>query len=354
MPPRPDAPRRHLLDGTPAGFRPAQPERHSLAGLMIPLRRHLDRWLFRIGPPEPSPIVLGQRRIFVLPTPAGLAFAAALLVMLIASINYNLSLGYALVFLLGGVSVASMVHAFRNLLHLSFTPGRAEPVFAGESACFHVVVANHRHARRPSLRLKAHGAIVPFEIGAGDGGDLIVPAVTAGRGWMALGRVRIETTYPLGLIRAWSVLVPDQRCLVYPAPEPMPPPLPEGTSRNLGRRAGSTGDDDFAGLRPYQPADSPRHVAWKTLARGGPMLTKQFSGMDGGEIHLDWDDFPPDLDIEARLSRMTAWIVAAEQRGLAFSLTLPDARIAMGRGSEHSAGCLRRLALFGTEAGTDA
>ena len=332
MPPRPDASRRLSTD----------------------LRHHLDRWLFRVGPPETAPIVLGQRRIFVLPTTAGLAFAAALLVMLIASINYNLSLGYALVFLLGGVSVASIVHAFRNLLHLSFTPGRAEPVFAGESACFHIVVTNQRHARRPSLRLKAHGAIVPFEIGAGDGADLTVPAVTAGRGWMALGRVRIETTYPLGLIRAWSVLVPDQRCLVYPAPEPMPPPLPEGASRSLGRRSGSAGDDDFAGLRRHQPADSPRHVAWKTLARGGPMLTKQFSGMDGGEIHLDWNDLPANLGTEASLSRITAWIVAAERRGLAFSLALPDARIATGRGPQHSMSCLRRLALFGTDVAADA
>lgn len=339
MPARPDASRRHFIAS----------RRHLTA-----LRRHLDRWLFRVGSPEPSPIVLGQRRIFVLPTPAGLAFATALLVMLIASINYNLSLGYALVFLLGGVSVASIVHAFRNLLHLSFTPGRAEPVFAGERASFHIVVANHRLARRPALRLTAHGAVVPFEISAGDGADVIVPAVTAGRGWMTLGRVRIETTYPLGLIRAWSILVPDQRCLVYPAPEPTPPPLPEGASRSLGRQTGSAGDDDFAGLRRHQPADSPRHVAWKTLARGGPMLTKQFSGMDGGEIHLDWNTLPAELGTEARLSRMTAWIVAAERRGLAFSLALPGARIATGRGSEHSANCLRRLALFGTDVAADA
>ena len=339
MRPRPDASR----------HRPGDWRRH-----LATLRGTLDRLLFRVGAPEPAPIVLGQRRIYVLPTPAGLAFAAALLVMLIASINYNLSLGYALVFLLGGVSVASIVHAFRNLLHLSFAPGRAEPVFAGDRASFHVIVANRRHARRPSLRLGARGAMVPFEIAADDRADVSIAAATSTRGWMTLGRVRIETTYPLGLIRAWSVLVPDQRCLVYPPPEPTPPPLPQGPSSKAGRRAGSAGDDDFAGLRRHQPADSPRHVAWKTLARGGPMLTKQFSGMDGGEVHLDWNDLPADLGTEARLSRMTAWIVAAEQLGLAFSLTLPAARIAPGQGSEHSANCLRHLALFGTDNPADA
>lgn len=339
MPARPDASRHRLGDW----------RRHFLR-----VRVALDRLLFRIGPPEPAPIVLGQRRIYVLPTPAGLAFAAALLVMLIASINYNLSLGYALVFLLGGVAVASIVDAFRNLLHLSFAPGRAEPVFAGERAGFHIIVANHRHARRPSLRLGARGAEVPFEIDAEDRADVNIPVATTARGWMTLGRVRIETTYPLGLIRAWSVLVPDQRCLVYPTPEPNPPPLPEGPSSTPGRRAGSAGDDDFAGLRRHQPADSPRQVAWKTLARGGPMLTKQFTGMDGGKIHLDWNDLPADLGAEARLSRMTAWIVAAEQRGLAFSLTLPAASIAPGQGSEHIANCLRHLALFGTDGAANA
>lgn len=318
------------------------------------LRRHIDRWLFRVGPPEPAPIVLGQRRIFVLPTTAGVVFAVALLVMLIAAINYNLSLGYALVFLLGGVAVASIVHAFRNLLHLSVAPGRADPVFVGESAGFHLVASNRRRARRPSLRLKARGAVVPFAIGAEEDADVPLALPTTRRGWMELGRVHIETTYPLGLIRAWSVLVPDQRCLVYPAPEPTPPPLPEAASRSLGRRTGAGGDDDFAGLRQHRPTDSPRHVAWKTLARGGPILTKQFSGVDGGELHLDWDALPATLGTEARLSRIAAWIVMAEQRGLAFSLALPGASVAADRGPGHCANCLRRLALFGTGDAADA
>lgn len=318
------------------------------------LRRQFDRWLFRVGRPDPAPIVLRQRRIFVLPTPAGLAFAAALVVMLLASINYNLSLGYALVFLLGGVAFASIVHAFRNLLHLSLRPGRSESVFAGERARFSILVSNARPRRRPALRLKAHGTAAAFDLAANETADVVLPCPTKGRGWMPLGRVVIETTYPLGLIRAWSVLAPDQRCLVYPAPEPVPPPLPEGTADSLGRRPGRTGDDDFAGLRPHQPSDSPRHVAWKNLARGGPMLTKQFTGLEGGEVHLDWSMLPGALDAEARLSRLVAWVLAAERGAQAYALALPDGITAAGRGPQHTATCLKRLALFGERTSVDA
>ncbi len=40
------------------------------------LRHSVDRWLFRVGAAEPAPIRLGQRRIYVLPSAAGIAFAS--------------------------------------------------------------------------------------------------------------------------------------------------------------------------------------------------------------------------------------------------------------------------------------
>lgn len=311
------------------------------------LRERLGRWLFRVGPPEPAPIVLGQRRIFVLPTAAGVVFAGALLVMLIASMNYNLSLGYALVFLLGGVGVASMIHAFRDLLQLSVQPGRTVPAFAGETAEFHLLVVNARLRRRPALRLEAQGASRSFELAAGETLDLPLSAPSRRRGRMPLGRVVLATTYPLGLIRAWSVLVPDVDCLVYPAPERDPPPLPGGPDSASGRLSQRAGDEDFAGLRTHRVADSPRHVAWKAVARGGPMLTKEFAGLEGGEVRLDWNSLPEELDVEARLARLAAWVIAAESAAVAFSLNLPGGRSGPDCGAAHAHACLKRLALFG-------
>jgi uncharacterized protein (DUF58 family) len=312
------------------------------------LRHAADRWLFRIGAPERVPIHLGQRRIYVLPSAAGLGFALALLVMLLASVNYNLSLGYALVFTLAGSAAASMLHAFRNLHGLSIRPGRCAPVFAGDTAAFTILIDNPAQRRRPALRLGAHGHWSGFELPAEQESAITLACPAPRRGRLALGRSVLETHWPLGLIRAWSVFIPDAECLVLPTPETDPPPLPaDGDDDRFGGRRKRAGDDDFAGLRAHRSADSPRHVAWKVLARGGPMLTKEFAAGQGGELLLDWDRLPPELDDERRLSRLTAWVLAAEREGIRYTLALPGVRVPAALGGAHRERCLRLLALHG-------
>ncbi|MBS0545936.1 MAG: DUF58 domain-containing protein [Proteobacteria bacterium] len=313
------------------------------------VRPLLDRWLFRLARPEPSPILLHQRRIYVLPTSAGLGLAAALLAMLIASINYSLSLGYGLTFLIAGIGVASIIHAFRNLFCLSVSAGRCEPAFCGESARFVFQVANLRSSRRPALRLRARGGETAFDLAAADVTSVELACLATRRGWLRAGRTTLETTWPLGLIRAWSVFIPDLACIVYPQPEPTPPPLPLGAAEGgNGRRLANTGDEDFHGLRPYRDSDSPRHVAWKALARGAPLLTKQYAGQRGEDVVLDWHTLPATLGDEERLSRLAAWLLAAERAGHRYGLELPSARIDAGHGEPHLHRCLRALALYRT------
>ncbi|ATE62480.1 hypothetical protein CCZ27_04930 [Thauera sinica] len=316
------------------------------------VRGALDRWLFHLKVPETAPIRLTQRRIYVLPTSAGFGLAAALLAMLVASINYSLSLGFGLTFLIAGVAVASIVHAFRNLFGLGVQPGRCAPVFCGDDARFVLRIANPRAARRPALRLRALGGRTDFELAASDTATVELACPTTLRGTLPAGRTILETTWPLGLIRAWSVFVPDLDCIVYPKPEADAPPLPAGSpGGGSGHREAGEGDDDFHGLRPYRDSDSPRHVAWKALARGAPMLTKQYTGLGGGDVLLGWNDLPPALDDEARLSRLTAWILAAERTGRRYALRLPGTYLDAGQGDAHLHRCLRALTAHRPHAG---
>lgn len=321
-----------------------------LAGL---LQERFIVWALRGRPPEPSPVVLGQRRVYVLPTRAGLAFAASLLVMLLGAINYNLSLGYALTFMLAGLGVTAILHAFRNLVGLSIRPGRAEPVFAGEAAHFHLVLANGRDAPRRALRLHLPGeAAAVVDVPGGAAAEARLPLAAHRRGWLALPRVTIETGYPLGLIRAWSYCAPDFKCLVYPKPAETAPPLPFAGGDESGLVSGGSGLEDFAGLRRHQPADSPRHVAWKIAARqaeDAPLLTKQFTGTTAATLWLDWEALPPALDAEARLSLLTRWALDARTAGHTWGLRLPGTTLPPAGDEAHLRACLKALALHGLD-----
>jgi uncharacterized protein (DUF58 family) len=312
------------------------------------LHEQFVRWALRVRPPEPSPIVLTQRRVYVLPTAAGIGYAMALLVMLIGAINYNLSLGYALTFTLAGLGVVAILHTFRNLVRLQIAPGRAMPVFAGETAQFHLLLRGENERRQIRLWLPTDDSVV-VDVPAGANAEACLRLPTRQRGWLALPRVGLETRYPLGLVRTWSYCAPDFRCLVYPRPATDAPPLPWSAGDSGGNRPGSHGSDDFAGLRSHQPADSPRHVAWKAAARLGPdapLMTKQFAGAAAARVWLDWDELPG-LAVEGRISILTRWALDAHADGLAWGLRLPGSTLAPGSGQEHLHSALTALALYG-------
>jgi len=316
---------------------------------VAPRAEALRAWFARGPAPERGTVVLGHRRVYILPTRLGWMFGATLGILLVGSINYALQLGFALTFLLAGMGLAGMVHTVRNLARLAVSAGRVEPVFAGETAQFRLYLDNRARQDRPAVlvRQAAGGAQVVLDLPASGVGEAVLSVPAARRGWLPIGRVLLETRYPLGLFRAWSWIEFDVRCLVYPRPEHAPLPLPRPAAESGAEATLARGSDDFSGLRDYQLQDSPRHVAWKAVARAESMLTKQFSGAANAELWLDEGGLPASLDLERRLSRLTAWVLAAERSGARYGLRLPGRELPPGRGAAHRAACLRALALRG-------
>lgn len=311
-------------------------------------RAYVDTQLFRLRGPERGTLELVQRRIFILPTGYGLLFVLTLLLMLTGAINYTLALGFVLTFLLAALGVLSILHTFRNLAQLRITPGKAEPVFAGSDAHFSFRLDNPGGLDRYAIGLKRHKRAAPSwcDVEARGSSTVQVAIPAERRGRLRPGRLTAFTRYPLGLCHAWSYVDLDVTCVVYPHPEPAGAPLPPPTPvRGDGANAGD-GRDDFAGLRAYHPGDSPRHVAWKAAARDQGLLTKVFAGRANAELWLNWDDLPPALGVEARLSRLARWVLDADAAGLAYGLRLPGQTLdpASGRGQRERA--LEMLALF--------
>ncbi len=299
---------------------------------------------------ESGPIRLNARRLYILPTRAGLIYALLMLGLLVGAMNYSVSLAYLFTFWLAGLGIVAMLHTQRNLAGLTVRDKAVVPVFAGGTACFTLLLENPGSAPRPRI-----GIVHPLGEGTvcdipGSGGaelELLLPQPL--RGWHRPGRFALETRFPLGLFRCWTVLELDWGVLVYPAParDYLPlPPARAGAQTGLDSQAEG---DEFAGLRTYQPGDPPRRIAWKAASRGRDLVTKQFAGQAGGHLRLDWSD-TPERDPEGRLSRLTRWALDAHGAGIAFELALPGRLIPAGSGEAHLRSCLEAMARYGREA----
>jgi uncharacterized protein (DUF58 family) len=317
--------------------------------MLLALKNRFSGWLFRLRGAEAGSIVLVQRRIFILPSRHGMIYVAALLLMLTGSVNYNLSLGFVLTFLLTALGVNSILHTFRNLARLRISPGRVQPVYAGEPAHFTLAIDNLGALDRFSIGATRDGKDAVFtDVPARQATVVSVAVPAPHRGLLRAGRLTLFTRYPLGLCYAWAYVEPDVSCLVYPRPEaarnPLPMPAPHaghGVAHRLGQ-------EDFSGLRSYHPGDSPRHIAWKAAARGQGLLTKQFSGRADTELWLDWQATPAALGVEGRLSRLARWVIDAHAAGLSFGLRLPGVSLTPAPGNAQHDRCLEALALFQT------
>jgi uncharacterized protein (DUF58 family) len=312
-------------------------------------RRASDSLESEPGDRDGARVVLTRRHIFIVPTRHGLAFAGMLFLMLIGATNYQLSLGFALTFLLGAMGAVSILHAFRTLAGLEVCAGKTTPGFAGETVAFGIDLTNCSPRPRLALALSyPGGAIVRCDLSPGQTRRLALFTVADRRGWLKLQRLTVSTCYPLGLFRAWAPVALELRCLVYPRPEAARFPPPAVLHLLGGGRNGLGAGDDFLGLRDYRPGDSPRHIAWKAAAQERGTLTKLFGGHAAKEVWLDWEGLAG-LETETRLSRLTRWVLDCDALGIPYGLRLPGTTRAPALTPEHRRACLEALALFGQE-----
>ncbi|MES2901100.1 MAG: DUF58 domain-containing protein [Pseudomonadota bacterium] len=332
-----------------------------LASINKLVRQKTDKWLFQLREAEAGEVFLHQRRVFILPAGAGIGFAVLLLVLLVGATNYSLGLGFALTFVVACCGIVDMYNTYKNLGQLHLQPGRVHPVFAGEEAQFELMLVNRtgldRYALWVDFLQRGRTARYVADAAAGGRTTLLLSAPTAARGWLVAPRIRLSTRFPLGLFEAWSYWQPDLKALVYPFPEDVAPPLPLAAAGGE-EGGGHVGNDDFAGIRSYQPGDPLRHLAWRQIARldpsnGGQLVTKHFEGGAREELVLDFEALPASMDLELRLSRMTRWVLDAEQRGLPYAFRVGRHQFEPSTGAAHQAACLRVLALHGL-AGADA
>lgn len=317
------------------------------------IRQRWQRWLDRRIPPA-SQVTLSHRSIFILPTATGALYLLMLVVMLITAINYQNSLIYGLTFWLFSVGLVAMMFTFRNLSGLTLGAGHVNPVFQGDSVGLPLRLEASRRWHEsmaigfPGYPLSQADAIPDKPA------TLILSYEALQRGHLRTGRLRLESRYPLGLFRTWTWVALDFKGLVYPHPEYVPFQFVAGESGEqlAGAPSLESGQQDFQGLRQYQPGDSLKHIAWKQLARGQGLVSKDFDHDEGALCWLDWEALAP-APLEVRLSRLTGWVLQAQQRNWRYGLRLPGRIIEPGNSEIHRDECLALLALYGLEEGNE-
>lgn len=322
-----------------------------------PIAQRIGDWIAGRRGTEAGTVALDQRRVYIVPTRAGLVFGLAVLALLIGSINYNLQLGFVLCFLVASMALVGMHATHRNLAGIRLRGVRAEPAFAGENAHFQIevssAVAFSRHAislafvpraaaRAPARALPA----VSIDLAPQAGLAIDVPLATRERGRLPAPRLTLETHFPFGLWRAWAYLQPALTAVVYPRPEADPPPLPAALGGTAAGHSVAASGDDFAGIRPYRPGDPQKTIAWRLAARTNELAVKLFDDAGGGELMLDWAQLPRQLSVEQRLSRLTRWVLDADAAHLSYGLALPGQIVVVERGAAQLERCLTALALF--------
>lgn len=320
--------------------------------MIAALRHRIDGWFLSRRPPSDR-VELTQRNVYILPTRAGWLLAGTMLVLLIASINYQLNLGYLLTFLLAGSVAVGMYVCHATLRGLAMHLLSPEPQFAGAAAVLRVVLDNDRRGTRYGIGMAVRGSgqwawcDVPSQ-----GSTTIGIAFKAEhRGLHPVPPLMAETKFPLGTFRVWTVWRPAAKVLVYPAPEPHPPQLPPGEPRTdapqlAGARAQHAGEYD--GIRAYRPGDPLKMVVWKKVARSesaglDDLFSRDTQQAQRQELWLDAQHcgLP---EQEARLSRLCAWVLMADKLGLDYGLRVAGRSIAPSQGEAHRRQCLEALA----------
>ncbi|TVQ46719.1 MAG: DUF58 domain-containing protein [Gammaproteobacteria bacterium] len=329
----------------------------SHAGVAVPGRRtrrrerrrlnRLRQWLLRSHGRDAAPLTLKRRRLYILPSRQGLVFALMVFTMLLGAMNYDNAMGYLLAFLLGGVGLAAMHHAHRNLLGVELTPLGAEPVHVGQTVLYRFRLRNPGRVTRYDvvLRLGEHHSR-PADLTADAEVVVAVGVPARRRGRQRFDTVIVESRHPGNLFRVWSWAHLTVTATLWPAPATQPAELPPAAeqSGHEGGLAGA-GEEDFAGLREFHRGDAPRRIAWKAYARDQSLRVKQFSGNQEAPPVLDLDSLSAG-DLEQRLSVLTRQALDCARAGRPFGLRLPGVGLAPAGGRAQLEQALTLMADF--------
>lgn len=297
-----------------------------------------------IKPQRGERLRLGLRNLYILPTRFGWLWLAGTGLLQLVAIQSQRNGPLLLSFLMLGLWLLALHLTQFNLQGLELQALPPAGGFAGEQLAYPLLCRSRCSRDGILLGMRGGPAAAPQRLGPGES-VLSVSWCPQRRGLQLPGRLRIQTTAPLGLFVCWTQWEPPIPQPVYPRRRPGPvaevpgaasPDSPQTTASSLQQ-----GSESWHDLRPHRPEDGLARLAWKALAQGRGRLTKTFAD---GRPPAALLGPAPGLPLERALEHLSAEIWRRSQAGESFGLELGATRLAPATGREHRDRCLLALA----------
>jgi len=302
------------------------------------------------------------------PTAEGWVFMLLAIAVAGVAVNTGINLLYLVFSMMMSFLVFSCVLSALSLWGLEVLPEFPRYVFSGEEFSVKVTVRNKKlWLASHSLRLKE---VVPRSSGEVESSGfvahvlphgsavLIYPARLARRGIHWLGEVELATTYPFALFESSRLTGARSSVVVYPAlgelrrlPMMLSGRLP---GEEAERAAARTGGLEYLGLRGYRAGDNPRWIHWRSSARTGALMVREFAREQGEGVNIVLDTSGPPAtydapseDFELAVSYVTTLVhhLAGEGRRVCLAMWPGSDRVCTAEGNRSVAQLLELLAL---------
>lgn len=310
-------------------------------------QQRMNAWLDRRIPPA-SQYRLSHHNLFIFPSHTGWVYLCLTVAIFLLGSNYENNLVLALAYLLFSLFVISMHYCHYNLSGLTVEALTAPTGYAGQSLRFLVQLQTERP--RYDLQLSAMDGLGEHLPTLENREQLGVTFIAARRGWLQPGRLRIASQWPLGLLECWTQLDLQQTGLAYPRPllcelQLQAGNTPQAESNAPASISQTAGMDEMQGVRPYRSGESLSQIAWKQVAQGRGLVSKEFMTPIPQLCWLELQK-TAGLDLEERLSKLCYQLQTLEQQGAHYGLLLGSQSITPGEGALHQTHCLTALALY--------
>ncbi len=288
-------------------------------------RSTLQKWLstrFQIDGKKQ----LKQRDILVFIYKQGYLYLVLILITFIAGINYanNLILGFC--FLISAILCMSFYLTFKQLHALQIEIVLPQLGQVGKPLPIQLNIRQDR-LKTKYLFIKVDEQIYPFLLNQLEQ-QLTVELLAEHRGLFTLPSIQIYSTYPFGLVRAWSYFYLKHELWIAPKAAYFQNEYQSASDKGLADM------DEYRELRDFRTGDALQWISWKQAARGQGLYVKQFEEQhDLNVIHIEYEKMPS-TEHEEKLSLMMGLVERCEQQQAKYTLSLKNLNIEQGNGPD--------------------